>query len=153
MHACRMGEKDSNQHQYQHHPDQPPLPPHHQYGTFEGVHNHPPQSVIGFPQPVPPPGAPGGPSVNQYVHGYQAVPGYAVAEGRPVRQHRLPCCGIGIGWFLFIVGFFFAAIPWYIGAFILLCAQYDDREKPGYVACLIAAIIGTIAVIFGVTSW
>ncbi|KAL8189216.1 hypothetical protein R6Q57_028782 [Mikania cordata] len=144
-------EKDSNQHQYQHHPDQPP--PHHQYGTFEGVHNYPPQSVIGFPQPVPPPGAPGGPSVNQYVHGYQAVPGYAVAEGRPVRQRRLPCCGIGIGWFLFIVGFFFAAIPWYIGAFILLCAQYDDREKPGYVACLIAAIIGTIAVIFGVTSW
>ncbi|KAK1416689.1 hypothetical protein QVD17_25804 [Tagetes erecta] len=141
------------EHHYQHHVDQqpsaPPPPPPHQYGTFQGVHNYPPQPVIGFPQPVPPPGASGG----HYVHGYQAVPGYAVAEGRPVvRERRLPCCGIGIGWFLFIVGFFLAAIPWYVGAFILLCAQYDNREKPGYVACLIAAIIGTIAVIFGVTS-
>ncbi|PWA37940.1 ribosomal protein L18ae family [Artemisia annua] len=129
----------------------------HQYGTFQGVHNYPPpqqqqQPVIGFPQPVPPPGMPGGPSANSYVHGYQSVPGYAVAEGRPVRERRLPCCGIGIGWLLFILGFFIAAIPWYVGAFILLCAQYDDREKPGYVACLIAAIIGTIAVVFGVTS-
>ncbi|KAF5787254.1 hypothetical protein HanRHA438_Chr10g0463411 [Helianthus annuus] len=138
--------KDNNQHQYQHHPDQPqPSPaPAHQYGTF--------QPVIGFPQPVPPPGAHGGPSVDPYVHGYQAVAGYVVAEGRPVREPRLPCCGIGIGWFLFILGFFVAAIPWYVGAFILLFAQYDNREKPGYVACLIAAIIGTIAVIFGVTS-
>ncbi|KAI3774916.1 hypothetical protein L1987_49479 [Smallanthus sonchifolius] len=149
-------EKDRNQYQYQHHPDhqQPPPPPPHQYSTFHGVHNYPPQPVIGFPQHAPPPGAHGGPSVNPYAHGYQAVQGYAVAEGRPVtvRESRLSCCGIGIGWFLFIVGFFLAAIPWYVGAFILLCAQYDDREKPGYVACLIAAIIGTIAVIFGVTS-
>ncbi|KAI7746685.1 hypothetical protein M8C21_018297 [Ambrosia artemisiifolia] len=142
--------KDGNQHQYQHHPDH--QQPDNQYGTFQGVHNYPPQPVIGFPQPVPPPGAHGGPSVDPYVHGYQTVPGYAVAEGRPVREGRLPCCGIGIGWFLFILGFFCAAIPWYVGAFILLCAQYDEREKPGYVACLIAAIIGTIAVIFGVTS-
>ncbi|GKB53542.1 hypothetical protein Tco_0904295, partial [Tanacetum coccineum] len=29
---------------------------------------------------------------------------YAVAEGRPVRQRRLPCCGIGVGWlFLLLV--------------------------------------------------
>ena len=28
------------------------------------------------------------------------IPGYAVAEGRPVRERRLPCCGIGCGWFL-----------------------------------------------------
>lgn len=26
--------------------------------------------------------------------------GYAVVEGRPVRERRLPCCGIGIGWLL-----------------------------------------------------
>ncbi|KAI3780065.1 hypothetical protein L2E82_09939 [Cichorium intybus] len=72
-------------------------------------------------------------------YGCTLVPGYAVAaEGRHVREGRLPCCGIGIGWFLFTVGFFFAIIPWYIGAFILLCAGYDDREKPGYVACVIA---------------
>ncbi|KAJ0675312.1 hypothetical protein HanLR1_Chr12g0449761 [Helianthus annuus] len=63
--------------------------------------------------------------------------GYDVAEGRPVSEHRLPCG---------------AAIPWYVGAFILLCGQYDAREKPGYVACLIAAILGTIAVICGVAT-
>ncbi|MFS7926291.1 hypothetical protein Hanom_Chr04g00295341 [Helianthus anomalus] len=47
---------------------------------------------------------------------------------------------------MFIIGFFLAAIPWYVGAFILLfvgafillCARYDLREKPGYIACLIA---------------
>ena len=38
----------------------------------------------------------------------------------------------------FIVGFFLAAIPWYVGAFILLCVRVDYREKPGYVACTIA---------------
>ncbi|KAL4588999.1 hypothetical protein LXL04_001900 [Taraxacum kok-saghyz] len=143
--------KDDNQQYYQHH-QQPPPPPH-EYGTFQGVHNYPPPPpVIGFPQPVPPPGASGGPSVNPYVHGYQAVQGYAVAEGRPVREGRLPCCGIGIAWLLFILGFFTAMIPWYLGAFVLLCARYDDREKPGYVACMIAAIIGTIAVVCGVTN-
>ncbi|KAI3738248.1 hypothetical protein L2E82_28271 [Cichorium intybus] len=46
----------------------------------------------------------------------------------------------------FILGFIFAAIPWYVGAFILICARYDHPEKPGYIAFLIAAIIGTIAV-------
>nr|XP_043624221.1 60S ribosomal protein L18a-like protein [Erigeron canadensis] len=126
--------------------DHQPPPP--EYGTFYP----PPPVVTGFPQPVPPPGFSGQPPVDSYVHGYQSVPGYAVAEGRPLREHRLPCCGIGIGWFLFIIGFFFAAIPWYIGAFILLCAQYDEREKPGYVACVIAAILGTLAVVFGVTN-
>lgn len=135
--------KDYNEQYDQHRQDQ-------HYGTFQGVHNYPPPPpVIGFPQPAPPPGAATG---NPYVHGYQAVTGYAVAEGRPVRQRRLPCCGIGIGWLLFIIGFFLAAIPWYVGAFILMCARYDHREKPGYVACLIAAIIGTIVVLFGVTS-
>ncbi|KAI3675058.1 hypothetical protein L1987_84642 [Smallanthus sonchifolius] len=134
--------KDYNQQQSPHH-----------YGTFEGVNNYPPPPVIGFPQPVPPPGTSGGPSVNHYVHGYQAVPGYAIAEGRPVRVRRLRCCcGIGMGWFLFIIGFFLAAITWYVGAFILICARYDHREKPGYIACLIAAIIGTMVVIFGVTN-
>nr|XP_043622726.1 60S ribosomal protein L18a-like protein [Erigeron canadensis] len=129
---------------------QPPLPPY-QYGTFQGVSNYPPPQpapVMGFPQPAPPPGATG----NPYVHGYQAVTGYAVAEGRPVRERRLPCCGIGLGWFLLILGFFLAAIPWYIGAFILICARYDHREKPGYIACLIAAILATIVVLFGVTN-
>ncbi|XP_071691884.1 large ribosomal subunit protein eL20z-like isoform X2 [Rutidosis leptorrhynchoides] len=138
-----MSESGKYENQYHHHPDQqqspPPSapPPPYQYGTFQGGHSYQPP-VMGFPQPTPPPGAPGGPLVNAYVHGYHSIPGYAVVEGRPVRERRLPCCGIGIGWVLFIVGFFFAAIPWYLGAFILLCARYDDREKPGYVACLVA---------------
>lgn len=38
----------------------------------------------------------------------------------------------------FIIGFFLAAIPWYVAAFILLCVRVDQREKPGYVACTIA---------------
>ncbi|KAK9056876.1 hypothetical protein SSX86_024243 [Deinandra increscens subsp. villosa] len=152
-------------------------PPHH-YGTFQGVNAYPPP-VIGFPQPAPPPGASGGPSsqpLRPWLPGrsslnvdYKLIHDqtvrlkevdcsivefrYAIAEGRPVRERRLPCCcGIGVGWCLFISGFFLAAIPWYVGAFILLCARFDHREKPGYVACLIAAILGTIAVILGVTS-
>ncbi|EEF32252.1 60S ribosomal protein L18a-like protein [Ricinus communis] len=147
---------DHQHHQYHHqHPQQsqpPPPPP--QYGTFQGVANypppHPPQHpVIGFPQPVPPPGASEPPA---YPHGYQTVPGYAVAEGRPVRERRLPCCGIGVGWFLFIIGFFLGAIPWYVGLFILLCARIDPREKPGYVACTIAAVLATIAIVLGATK-
>lgn len=38
----------------------------------------------------------------------------------------------------FIIGFFLAAIPWYVGVFFLLCATVDHREKPGLVACTIA---------------
>ncbi|XP_022749342.1 60S ribosomal protein L18a-like protein isoform X2 [Durio zibethinus] len=134
---------------------------HHQYGTFQGVANYPPplppqyqhhhhhhQPAIGFPEPVPPPGLhqPSAPSAPQYY-----PQGYAVAEGRPVREHRLPCCGIGVGWFLFIIGFFLGTIPWYIGLFVLLFARIDYREKPGYIACTIAAILATIAIILGVT--
>ncbi|CAN1179154.1 60S ribosomal protein L18a-like protein [Linum perenne] len=136
---------------HQHHP--PPQPP--QYGTFQGVANYPPppqQHVIGFPQPVAPPGAHSSASPPYYGHGYQTVPGYAVAEGRPVRERRLPCCGLGLGWVLFIVGFFFGTIPWYLGLFLLMCARIDPREKPGYIACTIAALIATVAIVFGATK-
>ncbi|CAI0409363.1 unnamed protein product [Linum tenue] len=142
---------------HQHHPPPPSQPP--QYGTFQGVANYPPpppQPVIGFPQPMPPPGAahsssPGAAS-QYYTQGYQTAPGYAVAEGRPVRERRLPCCGLGLGWVLFIIGFFLGAIPWYLGLFVLLCAQIDPREKPGYVACTIAAVVATVAIVFGATK-
>ncbi|KAJ0016874.1 hypothetical protein Pint_09987 [Pistacia integerrima] len=40
----------------------------------------------------------------------------------------------------FIVGFFLGGIPWYVGAFIALCARVDVREKPGYVACAVASL-------------
>ncbi|KAB1216166.1 60S ribosomal protein L18a-like protein [Morella rubra] len=127
-----------------------------QYGTFQGVLNYPPPPhppVIGLPQPAPPPGAtqPSAPPA-YYAQGYETVPGYAVAEGRPVRERRLPCCGIGVGWFLFIIGFFLAAIPWYVGALFLICSRIDYREKPGYIACTVAAILATLAVILGVTK-
>ncbi|KAK8964796.1 60S ribosomal protein L18a-1 [Platanthera guangdongensis] len=130
---------------HHHHIHPQPYGPHQfgpQYGTFPGAPPHLPPAM-GFPQPIPPIGVTGhqpfaGPIY--YPHGYQAVHGYvAVAEGRPLREPRLPCCGFGIGWFLFFVGFFCAAIPWYVGAFILLCVRrVDYREKPGYVACTIA---------------
>ncbi|KAF5477411.1 hypothetical protein F2P56_004051 [Juglans regia] len=132
-----------------------------QYGTFQGVPNYPPPPppppVIGLPQPAPPPGAfqPSAPPSyppQYYAHGYQSVPGYAVAEGTPVRERRLPCCGIGFGWFLFIIGFFLAAIPWYVGALVLLCSRIDYREKPGYIACTVAAILAALAVILGITK-
>ncbi|CAL4909567.1 unnamed protein product [Urochloa decumbens] len=134
------------------------------YGTFQGSRagSGPP---VGFPQPAPPPGFGGGggyhnqqqpyaPAEPYYAQGYQAVPGYGqVAEGRPVRMRRLPCCGLGLGWSLFIAGFFLAAIPWYVGAFIMICVRvHDHREKPGYVACTIAAAIAAIAILFGVTK-
>ncbi|XP_037478660.1 60S ribosomal protein L18a-like protein [Triticum dicoccoides] len=120
-------------------------------------------------QPAPPPGFSAGgyqqqkqpyaPADPYYAQGYQAAPGYGPVvqgrpvEGRPVRMRRLPCCGLGMGWLLFIAGFFLAAIPWYIGAFILICVRvHDHREKPGYVACTIAAIIAAIVIPLGVTK-
>ncbi|XP_038686689.1 60S ribosomal protein L18a-like protein [Tripterygium wilfordii] len=141
------------QHHHHHHDEPPPPPP--QYGTFQGVANYPPPA-IGFPQPVPPPGAgahgSSAPPPQYYTQGYQTVPGYAVAEGRPARERRLPCCGIGLGWCLFIIGFFLGAIPWYIGLFVLMCGRIDHREKPGYIACTIAAVLATVAIIIGATK-
>ncbi|XP_022715562.1 60S ribosomal protein L18a isoform X1 [Durio zibethinus] len=111
-----------------------------QYGTFQGVANYyppfplqPPQPFVGFPHPAPPSCA-----ANPYVHGYQTVTGYPVEEAPLSRQRRLPVCGLGMGWFLFFIGFFFGGIPWYVGTFILLCVQVDYREKAGYLACAIA---------------
>ncbi|KVH89293.1 60S ribosomal protein L18a-like protein [Cynara cardunculus var. scolymus] len=139
-------------------PSAPPQPqPPYYYGTFQGVVNHqqpypppPPtyQPSLGFPQPSPPTNI----HINPYyAHGYQTVPGFVVAAGTPVVIERsLPCCGCGIGWFLFFIGFLFGAIPWYIGAFILLCVRVDYREKPGLVACTIAAFLAMIAVGLGV---
>lgn len=69
-----------------------------------------------------------------------------------MRERRLGCCGIGCGWCLFVMGFFLAAIPWYVGAIIVLFSRVDYREKPGYIACLIAAIVATIAIVLGATN-
>ncbi|KAM3218244.1 60S ribosomal protein L18a-like protein isoform X2 [Capsicum annuum] len=127
------------------------------YGTFQGVASYqsppPLQShpVFGFPQPIPPPAVCAVPPC-YFPHGYQTVQGYAVAEGRPIREHRLPCCGMGIGWFLFIIGCFLGAIPWYIGAFLLLCVRLDYREKPGFIACTLAATLALVAMTLGATK-
>lgn len=39
----------------------------------------------------------------------------------------------------FIIGFFLATVPWYVGAIILLCTRnrMDPREKPGFYACTV----------------
>lgn len=129
------------------------------YGTFQGVANYyssapqpQPQSVVGFPQPVAPPAVSGHHPCYHGHLGYQAVPGYAILEGRPFQEARLPCCGIGMGWFLFMIGFFLGGIPWYVGAFIVLFVRVDYREKPGYVACAIASVLAVVAITFGITK-
>lgn len=85
----KMGEDENKDHHHPHHhhesqSDQQPPP---QYGTFQGVANYPPplpprppqQPGVGFPRPVPPPGAtdfgPPPPNPQYYAHGYQTVPG------------------------------------------------------------------------------
>ncbi|XP_042009818.1 60S ribosomal protein L18a-like protein [Salvia splendens] len=132
-------------------------PTNYYYGTFQGVANYQPQpvlpdySVIGIPQPVPPPVIAAHPP-HYYPRGYHAVPGHVVVHGRLFREERLPCCGIGLGWLLFITGFFLGAVPWYIGALLLLCVRMDHREKPGLVACTIGAVLAALAVTLGVTK-
>ncbi|CAN0899828.1 60S ribosomal protein L18a-like protein [Linum grandiflorum] len=66
----------------------------------------------------------------------------------------LPCCGIGLGWFLFVLGFILGAIPWYAGACVLMCAKYDRREKAGLIACaIVAALVTALAVILIIISF
>ncbi|XP_010478372.1 PREDICTED: 60S ribosomal protein L18a-like protein [Camelina sativa] len=136
------------------------------YGTFQGVANYPTPSPP--PQYLPPSqhpiatypghayqnfqGPPGGGFVN-YAQGFPVVPDYTVVEVRQMmREHDLPCCGLGMGWFLFIMGFLFGGIPWYLGAFIILVTSVDHREKAGYVACSIAGVVYMIAVMLGMTG-
>nr|XP_025621664.1 60S ribosomal protein L18a-like protein [Arachis hypogaea] len=112
--------------------DEGNMPPY--YGTFQGVANFYP------PQPSS--------SHNSY-QGYTLLPVYAVLEGHPIRERRLPCCGLGLGWCLFILGFFLGGIPWYFGTFLLLCTRVDYREKPGLIACTIVSLIIVIAITLG----
>ncbi|OEL18301.1 hypothetical protein BAE44_0020680 [Dichanthelium oligosanthes] len=115
----------------------PNPPPYHypQYGTFPPPSQTPP--VVGAAYHASPIGFGG--------QGVVAVPcavqQQVFVEGVPVRQPPLPFCGIGIGWFLFLLGFFLAAIPWYAGAFLLFFVALDYREKAGLIACTIAVSI------------
>ncbi|KAJ6853614.1 60S ribosomal protein L18a-like protein isoform X2 [Iris pallida] len=117
-------------------------PPH--YGTFPQMHHHQQQPTYHVIPAV----------------GYQAHPSCAVVveQGIPVSEpDRLPLCGIGIGWALFLSGFFLAAVPWYVGAFILLFVRLDFREQPGLVACAVAAALVTVPVLLntyhGIFGW
>ncbi|KAL2341145.1 hypothetical protein Fmac_009085 [Flemingia macrophylla] len=114
------------------------------YGTFQGVTNCYPHNQHPY-----------SPSIVPYAHyqqqGYHVPEVYVVAERRPIREHRLPCCGFGIGWFLFISGWFLGGVPWYVGTFILMFVQMDCREKPGLIACAIASFVTLIVVTLGVT--
>ncbi|KAI5057212.1 hypothetical protein GOP47_0027227, partial [Adiantum capillus-veneris] len=76
----------------------------HYYGTFQGNPSYPQPSPPGFPHPTQP---------EQHFRG-ATVPGYPVLERTPEQyEGRLPCCGIGLGWFLFIIGWFLASVPWH----------------------------------------
>ncbi|KAF7140122.1 hypothetical protein RHSIM_Rhsim06G0187100 [Rhododendron simsii] len=127
-----------------------------QDGMFQGVANYPPRSEMGFPQPSQPSNAtyssapPPLPQLD--AHGNQTGQVY---EGRPTIRGQDPLpCGCGFGWLLFILGFFFGVIPWYVGAIMLFCVKTcDNREKPGLIACVIAAVIGTIVIIIVVPQY
>ncbi|XP_020581778.1 60S ribosomal protein L18a-like protein [Phalaenopsis equestris] len=91
----------------------------------------------------------GVPSHTRWIPIYpQSIPSAIVAEGIPVRERRLPCGGIGIGWVLFLSGFLLAAVPWYAGALIFLIGALYKREKPGLVACTVAAVLATVPISF-----
>ncbi|KAH7434431.1 hypothetical protein KP509_06G017500 [Ceratopteris richardii] len=111
------------------------------YGTFQGYPGYPQSVGPGYPSRIPP----------QYV--VEVVPGYPVLEPRLRPElSRLPCCGLGAGWCLFISGFFLASLPWYVGVVMLMCTNHDPRERVGLVFCTVAVILSIIGFIIGGTS-
>ncbi|RLN25588.1 hypothetical protein C2845_PM07G40550 [Panicum miliaceum] len=124
------------------------------YGTFQGPHSYPPPRPppIGFPQPVPPPAhhraayrrAAAPPGSISIIIALARSASFQIIKITKQPSFQLPS--------RFIVGFFLGAIPWYVGAILLWCSRVDHREKPGYVACTIAAVLATIVVIIGATA-
>lgn len=147
----RDEESGGYQHQYYYYPQQQAgesatqaqaqtrasAPPY--YGTFHGQYRHP---HPGYPSPP-----------SQFGH-HTAVEGYPIIEPRPADRDLLPrpCCGLGVGWCLFILGWFLACVPWYVGAIMLVCTRPDPRERVGLVCCTIAAFLSVIAAIVGGTT-
>ncbi|QCD76996.1 large subunit ribosomal protein L18Ae [Vigna unguiculata] len=107
------------------------------YGTFQGVTNY-------YPPQYPSSSS----SSHHQQQGYHGFPVYALPE----RKHRLPFCGLGVGWVLFIIGWFLGGVPWYLGAFVLVFVQMDHREKPGLIACAVATLVTMMVVALGVTQ-
>jgi hypothetical protein len=71
------------------------------------------------------------------------------AEAQPYNvglyDRPLPCCGCGVGWCCFLMGFILPLF-WYYGTFLFLGqCQNDPRERPGLAACAIAALVNTVA--------
>ncbi|XP_028119155.1 60S ribosomal protein L18a-like protein isoform X1 [Camellia sinensis] len=64
---------------------------------------------------------------------------------------RLPCCGCGIGWFSFLLGFVFP-LMWYYATILYFGKYYhkDPRERGGLAANAVAASICTITVLITV---
>ncbi|KAK9131274.1 hypothetical protein Sjap_011761 [Stephania japonica] len=60
----------------------------------------------------------------------------------------LPCCGCGIGWFSFLLGFVFP-LMWYYATILYFGNYYrkDPRERAGLAASAIAALICSIALL------
>ncbi|XP_030460615.2 60S ribosomal protein L18a-like protein [Syzygium oleosum] len=65
----------------------------------------------------------------------------------------LPCCGCGVGWFSFLLGFVFP--PFWYYATVLYFGNYhlkDPRERAGLAASAIAALISTVAILISLLA-
>ncbi|CAL5410109.1 unnamed protein product [Camellia sinensis] len=143
-------------------------PPQYYYGTFQGVANYyppPPHAVMGFPQPAPPAGSSAIPHPPYYSLGYQTVPVRLAGffEGAitlpDVATHGLSCVQCICQVMLLLMGDPWESIAFLAvglglagSSFILLCVRADYREKPGLIACTLAAFLAMIAVSLGVTK-
>ncbi|XP_026450351.1 60S ribosomal protein L18a-like protein [Papaver somniferum] len=60
----------------------------------------------------------------------------------------LPCCGCGIGWCSFLLGFVFP-LMWYYATILYFGNYYrkDPRERAGLAASAIAALVFSIALL------
>ncbi|XP_024541999.1 60S ribosomal protein L18a-like protein isoform X2 [Selaginella moellendorffii] len=60
----------------------------------------------------------------------------------------LPCCGCGVGWCSFLLGFI-VPLFWYYGTFVFFFPRFqrDLRERPGFAACAIAALVFTVGLV------
>ncbi|KMZ62094.1 hypothetical protein ZOSMA_48G00130 [Zostera marina] len=121
-------------------------------------HQQPPPIVApSYPYPVPPEQPPYHVvQVGYQSYGCPVAPPTVMTDGVPlklvrVRERSLPCCGLGLGWALFIAGFFLAAVPWYVGTVILFFVVIDHREKAGLVACTVGAALAAITTILGMS--
>ncbi|KAG0582725.1 hypothetical protein M758_3G082100 [Ceratodon purpureus] len=77
------------------------------------------------------------------------------AEAQPyvgLYDRPLPCCGCGVGWCCFLMGFILPLF-WYYGTFLFLGqCQNDPRERPGLAASAIAALVNTVALILALIA-